>query len=353
MNPYDFVPLGTPSAKKAAPGHLELPAKGGVIHAKMTTLGPFLIADSQQSSGGLVPFKEGKVIPGSSIKGMLRNLAEIVGGGCLSTSPSLYHQGRFSYQFAKEPRGFEPCSSVGALCVTCRLFGTLLRDSLWKGLVEPGEGEWKGTGRPERVRDLFITVGQPKPTHHAFYTVNNQLRGRKAYFHHPLSLIRTHQAPRAGANQTRQVGALVAGQTYNFTLRHSGLDEESYALLLYALFLEHSADQPPTLAHKLGWGKPMGLGSVHIEPLTIEEVDLRARYRRGGDSATQRYEGAAAVARFRAVTKTIREREDPSMKALRNLLAFQGRETTKWAYPDYTWFQQNSQKSLEDFNKGG
>ncbi|WP_437743781.1 RAMP superfamily CRISPR-associated protein [Sorangium sp. So ce1504] len=344
MNPYDFIPLGRPSPRQAPPGHHLLTARGGTIHARLTTLGPFLVAQQTGMQNTIVPVGQGKVIPGSSLKGMLRSMAEMVGGGCISLSGSLYSRGIYDYSPAEEPHGFAPCDDMGRLCITCRMFGALIRRAAWKGLVEPGEGQWLGSGAP-RKKSFDVIVGQPKPSHHAFYVKNRKVRGRKAYYHHPDKIMVSVSAQQAtyGARQTIQVRALEPGQAYDFSVRHEGLDPRAYALLLYALFLEEG------LSHKLGWGKPMGFGSVKIEPLAIVEIDLLARYRRGGDRATVRHEGAAAVAHVDEKTKDLRGDTGEVMEAVRRIFRCPGPEA-KWAYPSYSWFKENPRAALEEFN---
>lgn len=344
MNPYDFIPLGRPSPRQPPPGHHGLAAQGGTIRARLTTLGPFLVAQQAGSQNAIVPVRQGKIIPGSSLKGMLRSVAEMVGGGCIRLSGSLYPRGKYGYAPAEEPHGFAPCDDIKRLCVTCRMFGALIDRAAWKGLVEPGEGQWSGTGAP-RTKSVDVIVGQPKPSHDAFYVKNRKIRGRKAYYHHPDKIIVSASARHAtyGARQTMKVLALEPGQTYDLRVRHEGLDPGAYALLLYAMFLEEG------LSHKLGWGKPMGLGSVKIEPVAIEEIDLRARYRRGGERATVKHEGAAAATHVNERTKDLRADTGEVMEAVRRMFRYPGPDAT-WAYPTYSWFKQNPRATLEAFN---
>ncbi len=345
MNPYDFIPLGEPSRRQPAPGHDFLARSGGTIRAQIETLGPFLIAEQNRGSQNAIrPLKQGRIIPGSSIKGMLRTLAEIVGGACISLSGSLYQRGRYSYAAAEEPRGFAPCENPRRLCSTCRMFGMLHRSTAWKGLIEPGEAVLPAPDRP-RTATHNVVVGQPKPSHSSFYVKDGKIRGRKAYYPHPDQLLVSPPAHKAsfGARQTIQLEALEPGQRYEFTLRHQGLDDDSYALLLYAMFLEGG------LAHKLGWGKPMGFGSVRITPISIEEIDLRARYRRGGDQATTHYGGGAAEGRVSALTGRIRADQSERMTTLRRILAFPGPDVV-FQYPKFDWFKDNPKVSLEEFN---
>jgi hypothetical protein len=77
--------------------------------------------------------------------------------------------------------------------------------------------------------------------------------------------------------------AVTPGHAYDFfRVHHQGVDSQGYVLLLYCLFLE------PGLAHKLSCAKSMGLGSVNIESVAVEESDLRAGYRRSGDRTATR-----------------------------------------------------------------
>lgn len=348
MNPYDFIPLGRPSVRKPPPGHHLLAERGGTVHARLTTLGPFLIAQQSSTQNTIMPLRRGAIIPGSSLKGMLRSLAEMVGGGCISMSGSLYPREKYDYAaFADQPRGFDPCADPQALCVTCRMFGALIRGQAWKGLIEPGEAKWSGNGGP-KTTSYNVVVGQPKPNHHAFYVKDRKIRGRKAYYHHAdrNKIIQSASAQHAtyGARQTILVHALEPGQVYDFSVRHEGLDAYAYALLLYALFQEDG------LAHKLGWGKPMGFGSVKIEPIAIEEIDLHARYRRGGDRATAKHEGAAAAAHVREKTSALRADRGEVMEAVRRMFAYPG-PPANWAYPTYSWFKGNPAVPLEDFNR--
>ncbi len=349
MNPYDFVPLGSPSPRLPPPGHHQLAARSGVIHARLTTIGPFLIAKQADSQNTIAPVGSGKIIPGSSLKGMLRSLAEMIGGGCISLSGSLYFRGGYKYRGAPEPAGFAPCSDADQLCITCRMFGALVRGEAWKGMIEPGEAQWEGTGSP-KTQSYNVIVGQPKPEHAAFYTQNGKIRGRKAYYHHPSQIMQSAAAQHAkfGARQTMAVRALTPGQTYRCSIRHQGLDEDEYALLLYSLFLQEG------LAHKLGWGKPMGFGSMRIAVDAIEEIDQLARYRRGGDQATMRYEGERAASRVEELTRKYREDKSQTMVALRDLFTCVGPsegEDVDWAYPGFSWFKENPQVSLEKFNE--
>ena len=346
MNPYDFIPLEEVSKRTFPPGQHLLPRNAGVIHAELETQTPFLIARQQPGGNGIVPLRNGEIIPGSSIKGMIRSLAEIVGGGCISLSSSLYFKGKYSYNHAREPKDFAPCNDIKKLCVTCRMFGFLERSNVWKGLVAPGEGKWLGDSRP-KTQKFNVIVGTPKPDHYSFYTIDNTVRGRKTYYHaNSITVSNAAHNAAYGARQTINVTAIGAGEKYQFSIYHQGLDKFEYSLLLYAVFLEEN------MAHKLGWGKPRGFGTVKITPITIEEIDLYSRYRMGS-SKPKLYKSENAISRVKELTTNYRKKNNSTITALRKMLTFDPNRNkeTDLQYPDYQWFKQNPEKSLEEYNR--
>ena len=59
--------------------------------------------------------------PGSSLKGMLRSMAEMVGGGCISLSGSLYPRGSYGYaNHADPPQGFAPVQPLSSCSTASR-----------------------------------------------------------------------------------------------------------------------------------------------------------------------------------------------------------------------------------------
>jgi hypothetical protein len=115
--------------------------------------------------------------------------------------------------------------------------------------------------------------------------------------------------------------------------------------LLYALFLE------PDLAHKLGWGKPMGFGSVRLEPLTIQTIDLKSRYGKRSSDSVKNYEGESAGDHVKELTRRFSGDKGEVLQAVRRIFAWPAPDE-KWAYPTYDWFKKNPEEPLESFNKG-
>ena len=100
--------------------------------------------------------------------------------------------------------------------------------------------------------------------------------GRKFYLHH-----RKDQVDAAGwntlcedegAKQRSVVDMIAEEQEFYFEVGFDNLSDVELGMLLYALNPDKS------FQHKLGMGKPLGLGSVRIEPLAWLEIDRENRY---------------------------------------------------------------------------
>src|SRR5690606_10751486 len=131
--------------------------------------------------------------------------------------------------------------------------------------------------------------GQPKPAHESFYFErgpHSPILGRKFYYHQREDgVARVRDIYRLPRNQGGRgmpeitVEAVPAGTRLRGSLRFTGLERSELATLVYSLILEDG------LAHKLGYGKPLGLGSlqISIDSLSLEPGgadDPRARFMR-------------------------------------------------------------------------
>ena len=100
-------------------------------------------------------------------------------------------------------------------------------------------------------------------------------QGRKMYLHHTVKRgaqpwKTTH--PGENADQKNRVRPVRAGQEFSFHIDFENLTEVEMGLLLYALAPDNG------FHHKLGMGKPLGLGSVKIEVQEWQVLDRQARY---------------------------------------------------------------------------
>jgi hypothetical protein len=127
---------------------------------------------------------------------------------------------------------------------------------------------------------------------------------------------------------------------FSFSAHFDNLATDELALLLYVLALE------PEMRHKLGYGKPAGLGSVEIKLTQLRLVDYALRYSSpdGGETV---YEGeslsqyvADQVAPYRTDQTSI------TLQDLRRIWRWPGREDL--AYPSWHWFRENPTARLDE-----
>jgi CRISPR-associated protein (TIGR03986 family) len=100
------------------------------------------------------------------------------------------------------------------------------------------------------------------------------LRGRKFYRHHGQA--RAGEYRRAGDlqdDQNRTVrDALLPGAVFSFTVRFQNLAAVELGALLWSLEMDRRG------VHRLGFGKPLGFGSVTIEVTGVRLLDTAERY---------------------------------------------------------------------------
>lgn len=106
-----------------------------------------------------------------------------------------------------------------------------------------------------------------------------QPQGRKMYLIHEEKLatntkldVYKTKFPGENLKQKTRVKPLRHGQTFEFTIRFDNLSARELGLLLLAL--KPSAG----FLHRLGMGKPLGMGVVELQPQTVELIDRKRRY---------------------------------------------------------------------------
>jgi hypothetical protein len=277
-NPYDFVPLeDSPDFLDVAPTLAHLGGLSGRIVYELTPLTPLCI---HQDPGKRVTIQRAEAyqfahlggqprIPATSLKGMLRNVHE-----ALTNSTMGILNGRAWY--AEHDKTYVPSAyRPGGKHLTASeaLFGMV------------GAGKVQPDGRAGRlfIDDIVVhspvelklqpvsrpSGGQPKPAHESFYFhPNGHILGRKFYYHQ-----RSFEDVLAEYRYRRMPEILVqvvpTGATLIGALRFVGLSDVELDALIYTLILEDNT------AHKLGYGKPLGLGSVRIRITKLEMEPLQ------------------------------------------------------------------------------
>jgi len=287
-------------------------------------------------------------IPGTTLKGCVRTIAEIVGRGCLTLFRPLHYELGADAQLGG-------CTKDAGLCPTCSLFGTIGGEEFhFKGRVQFEDAmmvEGSNVAPVSNVVQVDITLknlSTPRPgSHTPFYAQDlahspPRVRGRKLYYHHAdvtSDAVSTDNHTHANSRILEWAPRNAVFQT---KLHFTNLSLDELRLLLRCLELDgrpivQGADggnyyaQPP-LAHKLGMGKPLGLGSVHLWIVGGRVEQGASRYQ-GWENATVTQVTRGWVDHERDQAPAL---VDPH---LRDLLCVAKSQQGKIVYPDYQWFK--------------
>ncbi len=188
-----------------------------------------------------------------------------------------------------------------------------------QGIKRPNSEEWlpdnKGLNDPSLPAVTLKILGNPKPPCPALYFKESNGKpkyigknvlepgsrhhpqGRKFYLHHRLNhMVAGHEPWRSRFQassvqsdleecrfkQKTEITPLKPRAVFYFCIDFDNLSADEMGLLLYAL------KPTPDFRHKLGMGKPIGLGQVNIEPVGVFRVDRQERYTIAGFSG-ERY----------------------------------------------------------------
>jgi CRISPR-associated protein (TIGR03986 family) len=215
------------------------------------------------------------------------------------------------------PTAWATCKTPTDLCPCCRLFGWIPPDKEKReraeeearsGFVRFSAAHSTGPVTGETEMKTLKPLGQPHPSAMSFYLQavedpqqkgsyehdSFELRGRKFYWHQQVSPADVEDTRDGGEplrdNQNKTVELLREGVTYTFIVEFDNLSEADLGLLLLTLQpnLLGSGNVPSMqLYHKIGMGKPLGLGSAAVQIQRLTLINRAVRYQSlGGDGAT-------------------------------------------------------------------
>jgi CRISPR/Cas system CSM-associated protein Csm3 (group 7 of RAMP superfamily) len=363
-NPYDFVRFEPSRMQRApAPGHDVMSGLWGSLEGAITAETPVFIGHSEAGGGraartamspartSLVDTKKRPIIPGATLKGLFRSVVEAVAPGCVRIGTSFY----------RVPREFLGCdpgppgrpADASKVCPACALFGLVAPGGLRAGRVsvddavaianssEGQPGDAGPPGYPDHPVVWLPVLSSPKPQHEAWYTgPDGGAAGRKFYYHQP-SIRTVTEAVVANTLQNQRVKPLGAGTVFELRVSFRGLTADELDLLLFALVLE------PDMRHKVGTGKPAGLGSIRVDLAACDVGDPVAELVRG--SQARRLEGPV-------LGEWIRERRanfatahsSGALDDLRRIWRWPPYDVT-YAYPSREWFTKNPKARLSEY----
>jgi hypothetical protein len=114
-------------------------------------------------------------------------------------------------------------------------------------------------------------------------------------------------------------------------------------LLIFTLTLEKG------MYHKVGMGKPVGLGSAKIEIAGWEQISRQARYEQlgGGITWLKGEPLAAEIARWQTHYRQAYAQWQDSLADLRHIWAWDTTRREDVKYPEQKWFRQNPDTPIE------
>jgi CRISPR-associated protein Csm3 len=251
--PYAYVPFPGRVRRSDTTGHDKLASDrySGRLIFQLRALTPVFVGTGSYALGKDSGFPNEAIlrpfyrvagvptIPGASLKGVARSIAEAVSPSCITVSRLLPRQ---------LPEGMELTQSrenkcvVTNACPACSLFGHSgqSRDvhANYLGKVSFGDARLMGNARTQlfRLAPLFAPRGAGSP------------KGRKFYY---------HSRP---AEDKRQppVEVIPAGQRVEGRIDFENVTAAELGLLFFATGIDGA------LTLKLGGGKPLGLGSLRV-----------------------------------------------------------------------------------------
>ncbi|MDQ2904246.1 MAG: RAMP superfamily CRISPR-associated protein [Chloroflexota bacterium] len=313
MNPYDFARIDweRPPERRKPTWHHQLVGSearhlySGHIDVDVFAETPIFVSDPRNvPSDPKKPaqFMQNKhseyVIPGSSLKGMLRSVVETLGNGCLTLFDGDYERGQVNYR-RDVPQSFQHCSANTNLCLACRTFGMLKEreGGVFLGKVNIGDAV-SYSDTVSKYKPMYTALlMEPKPHHEAFYLDEERkhIAGRKFYFHHSRDLPPLDEPGMkffGGRPANRFIQPLDYDTRFHFRVDFSGLEADEFGALLLAIALEEN--EQTKMRHKIGYGKPSGLGSVYLQPTALTLVDYATRYTRpAAERGITEYQGDA------------------------------------------------------------
>ena len=259
-------------------------------------------------------------IPATALKGMLSSAYEIVTNsryrvfGKQNFTKLKYRDGwdKKTYPCSPAeclPDALHPAKTIEQLSPADRLFGWVGQEGkmAWREKLRFSDATYEGVGKPVEVfpeedgKPLKI-LGAPKPAQARFYLGDDsgepqanglskeeagykngkKLRGRKVYLHHRnfSSSVFTQERNKQNRSIT---GWIPAGKKFSFSIHFENLTGEELGGLLILFGLSKSESNLPC-CFRLGYGKPLGLGSVTLSPSNPDIVifsgeEMAMRYR--------------------------------------------------------------------------
>jgi hypothetical protein len=274
--PYKLIPLSQQTPKRKPPigqDSYKSQLLNGKIFLKLTVKTSTFIASGVVAMGSdlssrtkniplikvAVGLDEKLIIPGSSLKGVIRSTYEAITLSCLCKTKA---------KRESIPDGYRECKDKQNLCHACQIFGAMG----WQGLISFHDAI---ADEIKPSTGFMPSLHNPRPQRDGYY-LNGKVAGRKFYYH-------AVKAVDKGQQQGIPIQQAGKELTFSTQLQFINLTKAELGTLLIAL----GQDKNNNFPLKIGGGKPVGMGTMIVELTKIECCkDLKNRYldyRRSGN----------------------------------------------------------------------
>lgn len=233
--------------------------------------------------------------------------------------------------------------------------------AVWDGLLPEGERSPYG---PEVTLKILDSPKPPSPAlyfrpksgskaHENGYIAKHRLnpaehcpQGRKFYLHKyekDKKPWETHPAnERDRLKQKVRITPLVPKLTFGFHIDFDNLDDYELGMLLYALCPNDD------FHHKIGMGKPLGLGSVRLNIVSLHTLDRVARYRDQDPFSPSRDETACDWKQYRDAFRAEAHGNSKAAIEALELLGDRSNVTCQVRYPQVSSVNKNPLTTQEE-----
>ncbi len=199
-------------------------------------------------------------------------------------------QNRLKDLLDKYPQGgYSPCSKKDQLCPACALFGFVSKDEQLASRIRFSDAKPQNfnflpaviipelSGPKVSATEMYFEKLGRSQLWNADYTIPSnpkytaKIMGRKFYWHSdPTSILK--EDVKDFSNRNSKIRPLDKESKFTFKIHYNNITKLELKQILWTLTLGDN----PNLAHKIGMGKPLGLGSVkfNIDKLVKRELSL-------------------------------------------------------------------------------
>lgn len=252
--PFGKVLIAKNKDVRPAPGHEKFHPKSytGKLTCKLTTLTPLHVGsgiyeldNNDNPVRGQITAAGEVIIPGTSLKGAVRSIAEAISASCVRITRS--DIARSLALPAAHACQLVTAGQQAKLCVCCRIFGALG----YQGRASFTDARLLSGGTAtHQIQSPY----PPRDSAWAYKDAQKRFNGRKFYYH----------GQQVAAQHGEPYQVVTQNSEFEFTLHFESLSDAELCLLMVAMGVFDD------IIIKLGGGKQAMLGSVEIAPTHLE-----------------------------------------------------------------------------------